>query len=83
MATNASPLAIGAAGAVLRRVASPPIYGIRAGLCIGLLPPLRWAFLSGPHDGHKPPLRLAKQVRGVAGLRLHSAEHYAPRRVLV
>lgn len=55
------------AGAVLRRVASPPIYGICAGLCIGLLPPLRWAFLSDPTTGHKPPLRFAMQAAGLLG----------------
>ena len=33
---------------VLGRVASPPVYGIMAGLCVGLIPPLRWLLVSGP-----------------------------------
>lgn len=56
------------AGAVLRRVASPPIYGICVGLCIGLLPPLRWAFLLDPlRSEHKPPLRFVMQAAGLLG----------------
>lgn len=57
--------------AVLRRVASPPIYGICAGLCIGLAPPLRW-LLVGTHseeDGAaaRAPMRFVMQAAGLLG----------------
>ena len=55
--------------AVVRRVASPPIYGIFAGLCVGLVPPLRWLFVGDPSQGAAahPPLRFVLQAAGLLG----------------
>ena len=44
-----------------RRVASPPVLGITAGLVLGLTPPLHWLCISeGKHRKHRAsPLTLA------------------------
>lgn len=53
--------------AVIRRVASPPIYGILAGLVIALVPPLRWLLVDDPAHGGSAPLRFVLQAAGLLG----------------
>ena len=48
-----------------RRVASPPVLGITAGLVLGLTPPLHWLCIS--EGKHRAPLGFAIQAASVLG----------------
>ncbi len=51
-----------ACATVLKRLATPPVYGILCGLCIALVPPLRWLLLS-----RGAPLGFAMQAAAMLG----------------